>query len=191
MTAPGASTGNDLAWPSGGASTVRPSRIPAPKWGLIIGVAAAIAVLGGGAVGAIILLTALGRGDPVPPPPSPVVQIVAPEVEEAQPVPPAEETVVTITLAGVPEGAQVFLDGALVEGTTLPLPRSAALREVRVELAGHRPWRRMVAPGDDQTVEVALVVLEDDNEEDDRRDEPRVDRPARPRRTFDTAFPGR
>ncbi len=70
-----------------------------------------------------------------------------------------EEEVTTITLEDVPEDAEVFLDGAVVDGRELRLKRSPVLREIRVDHQG-RSWRRMVAPDEDRTLAVELVADE-------------------------------
>lgn len=71
------------------------------------------------------------------------------------------DDVVAVTLREVPEGAAVFFEGARVEGTTLRRPRSAIHREVRVELAGFEPWRRMIEFNEDRDLEVQLIALDE------------------------------
>jgi len=68
------------------------------------------------------------------------------------------ETVVVITLEGVPAGAQVYLDDSEVDGTELRLHPSAAQRPVRVELAGYLPWRRMIEVDESRSYAVRLVA---------------------------------
>ncbi len=91
------------------------------------------------------------------PPDQPSIEVLPEAGAEASPEAGADqEDIVTISLAEVPEGARISLDGAPVEGTELRLPRSGALREVRVELAEHRPWRQMITPDRDRTFLVRL-----------------------------------
>jgi len=53
---------------------------------------------------------------------------------------PEEE--VTVTLVGVPEDAEVYLDGERVDDNELKATRTESMREIRVQLAGRQVWRR-------------------------------------------------
>jgi serine/threonine protein kinase len=84
-------------------------------------------------------------------PPGPVAEeTVAPE-----PAPPAP---ITLTLAELPSGATVYLDGAPVElgpDGTMELPRDGEVRAVAVTAPGRWPWRH-----EHRAAESATVVVE-------------------------------
>lgn len=66
---------------------------------------------------------------------------------------------ITITLEHLPSEARVLYDGAEVSGSVLHLERSSVMRELRVELIGHEPWRRMVTAEQNQSFEVDFVRI--------------------------------
>jgi len=117
------------------------------------------------AIGVVMLLSEQDEPTRPPPPAAAVTSPPAPQdpppapqpelAEEAAPPVTADETI-AITLVGVPDGAQVFLDDVLVEGTVLRASRSSAMHAVRIVFEGHRPWRRSVVFQQDASLTVSL-----------------------------------
>jgi len=148
----------DLAWPDSSPATAAARR----RLYAGIAVGAVLLLLGGGA--AFLAFGPRGEGDrtvPVAVGTSHGGASSTTDGEDAEPSPeeapsPAAEQLVTITLEGVPEGASVTVDGAVVEGTELRLPRSEVSRVLLVELEGHAPFRYMISMLEDRTVAVTL-----------------------------------
>ncbi len=134
---------------------------------------------------------------PIESPVSDTAEILEPTLEQTVPEPAAEE--VAITLVGVPDGARVFLDDELIEGTILRATPSSITRAVRVELADHQPWRRTVVFTRDTSLPVSLEPSEERAAEREAQpsDEPAASRRSKRRRRdrarapFDNRFDGR
>jgi serine/threonine protein kinase len=105
--------------------------------------------LGGGAV-LIALLAAfwMASSSSTAAPPAPTRPVVAK---------PADKTLtVSLKLRGVPEGAQITIDGEST-GDVIELPRGAAEHEVGVEAIGKQPWHMTYVPHTDSVVEVSML----------------------------------
>lgn len=63
---------------------------------------------------------------------------------------------VSITLEGVPQDAEVFLDDTRVEGDAVEIPRSREPRQLRIEALGYETWRRQITPMQSSLIEVAM-----------------------------------
>jgi serine/threonine-protein kinase len=94
-----------------------------------------------------------------------------------EPAPPALPKTITVTLADVPEGAQVMVDGKQVEGSELELPRDGRNRVIKVLAEGKTPWQVVHHASADATYGVLLV------------DEARPSRPPRPEQQAKRARP--
>jgi hypothetical protein len=114
-------------------------------------------------------------GEPVTPPPRSMIPEQAAELRPDDDIAPdlagdsgvaapadgraggrADSGVVSIELVGLPSGAQVFLDDALVPSLPLRLERGGSMRTLRIEAEGFRSFRRVIDPTEDQSIEVAL-----------------------------------
>ena len=144
----------------GGLSTLEPRAQRRVDWR-----AAAIAVMAL-ATGVAVGIHLLG-GRETPPPPAPGAPATA-RVETPPPTAPAVDgkpaaapaTVkthkVSIQLAGLPRSARVTLDGELVEGNPLWVPRSERSLRLRVRAGGKR-FAATVVPSEDRRIEVRLA----------------------------------
>ncbi len=74
-----------------------------------------------------------------------------------------DEALVTIILQNVPDGGVVYVDDESIEGTILRLDQNGVVREVRVDLPYHEPWRRVISPQIDRTYSVKLVPIDEDD----------------------------
>ena len=63
---------------------------------------------------------------------------------------------VTVDLEGLPEDAQVFVDGALVKERPITLQRSDEQRRLEVKAEGYRPFAHVLRPTEDVTIAVIL-----------------------------------
>jgi serine/threonine-protein kinase len=127
---------------AGGVSPV-PARGGVPAWLLPVG-AAIVA-------GALVMLFA-GREPPEPPAPAPA------EAAADQDPPPPEQ--VHVELRGVPDGAQVLVNGKPADGTSLELPNDGHARLIEVQAPGRKPWKVMHPAGNDGDYEVRLPQAE-------------------------------
>ncbi|MGD8859862.1 MAG: protein kinase [Myxococcales bacterium] len=75
---------------------------------------------------------------------------------------------VHVELRGVPEDAQVLVNGKPAGGTSLELPNDGHARLIEVQAPGHKPWKVMHPAGNDGDYEVRLP-------EDERRPAPSED----------------
>lgn len=113
------------------------------------------------AAAVVVLVLGAAAGVAVWLPGEPGPEVAEPAGRDAGPPPlDASEApaTVSIELQGLPPGATVRVDGAIV--TDLPLlhlTRDSTPRTLRVELAGHEPFQHTVVPLDDQHVAVELV----------------------------------
>lgn len=107
--------------------------------------------------------------DPTPVPPAEAQSIDA-NGDQADAGTPVEQTdIAIITLAGVPEDAGVFLDGALVDDHELRLAKNGPMVRLLIEAEGYQPYRRMITPSRSRTVEVELVAEEEAEEAQNER----------------------
>ncbi len=148
-----------------------------PLWAIVTATAFLVGIL---AVGVTLLFVWLGNDDevavgprpdtlpaktlPVPPVPHIENAILTPGPDSAGstkgPVDGGtdhEGDQVEITLADLPPGAAVFVDGHQVDGPVLQIPRGSVEVQLRVELEGHRPWQRTLdSPIQVETISVVL-----------------------------------
>lgn len=91
--------------------------------------------------------------------------IAAPSRTEAPPSPPTaaasqkpadKPLTVSLKLRGVPEGAQITVDGEAT-GDVIELPRGQAEHAVAVEASGKQPWHMTYVPQTDSVVEVTML----------------------------------
>jgi hypothetical protein len=90
--------------------------------------------------------------------------VAAPSTTEAPSLPPtvaaekpADKTLtVSLKLRGVPEGAQVTIDGEAT-GDVIELPRGQAEHAVAVEAIGKQPWHMTYVPQTDSVVDVTML----------------------------------
>lgn len=106
---------------------------------LYLGAAASFAVL------ALIIWASSSASTERPPPPRPAAQARADKTLR-----------VSLKLNGVPEGAQITVDGTPASDV-IELPRSDDEHEVAVEAVGKLPWRMTYVPQTDTVVEVTLL----------------------------------
>ncbi len=66
---------------------------------------------------------------------------------------------VTIELTGLPEHAQITLDGRSVTGTRFQLAKDDSQHELMVTAEGFAPWKRRFVANDDASVDVLLTPL--------------------------------
>lgn len=93
-----------------------------------------------------------------------VFWMASPSSTEAPPAPvqpvaekPVDKTLtVSLKLRGVPQGAQVTIDGEST-GDVIELPRGAAEHDVSVEAIGKQPWHMTYVPETDSVVEVTML----------------------------------
>jgi hypothetical protein len=71
--------------------------------------------------------------------------------------PPAPTGPISIELRGVPDGAQVTVDGIPVAGSTLELARDRRNRVIRVTAPEKAPWQAVHHASSDATYEVMLA----------------------------------
>ncbi|MBI2898371.1 MAG: serine/threonine protein kinase [Deltaproteobacteria bacterium] len=117
-----------------------------------------LVIAGGGA--ALLLLAGilwLARTDP----PSSVVvaKWVPAAAPAAPPSPPTEPEAVpvTISLEGVPPGARVTLDDAVVPELPIRLPARDVMLRLKVEAEGYEPFSQMILPHGDRTIVVTMT----------------------------------
>ena len=168
-----------------------------PVWAVIAGTALFVAAI---AVGATLFMVWLGVNDRAAEAPQPEVLPTktipvtpVPDLDNATlspnpgvpevVLPPGDASVtvvsedIEITLSGLPPNAAVFLGDAPVEGHVLRMRRGGGEIEVRVELAGHRPWRRVLSsPEESSTIDVVLEPDEDAIAKNGKRRDHRRDR---------------
>jgi serine/threonine-protein kinase len=96
--------------------------------------------------------------------------------------PPVEETAgppapvfLRVDLAGLPEGAEVYVDGTLHPERPLHVAEGAGPREIRITAVGYEPWERQVAIHADLglTVQMAGIVHVEEEEEEEGADRPK------------------
>jgi len=68
----------------------------------------------------------------------------------------ARAGVVHIEVAGAPDAAKVFFDGAEVEGRSIRVAPRNVMVPLRVEAPGHEAFAKMITPDRDQRIEVVL-----------------------------------
>lgn len=88
----------------------------------------------------------------------------------------APPTPVVLTLTGLPEGAQITVDGETVSGSRIELSPSDADRTIEVRQDGHQPWTRTVAGDSSHQLAVALTPEPEAEPEPEPEPEPRAER---------------
>jgi serine/threonine-protein kinase len=113
---------------------------------------------------ALVALVAIGvgwavrAGDPAPVEAKWVAPVTATTAAPARGAsPPEAEPSVTIALEGLPEGARVLLDDAVVPELPIRLPPRDVMLRLRVEADGHEPFSQMLTPDRDQTIAVSMA----------------------------------
>ena len=134
-----------------------PSELPRSRTGSWLAAAAASLAL----VGGLLWWGMRGEPDPqavVTPEPTSESPTVEERVEaEAEPPPPtAAPPPANVSLVGLPEGAEVRLDGQPHEGSTLAVPRDGEAHAIEVSAPGHRPWRVERVIESDLMIQVAM-----------------------------------
>ena len=66
---------------------------------------------------------------------------------------------ITVELRGVPDGAQVMVNGRPMGGSKFTLPNDMHARLIEVQASGRTPWRVMHPAGNDATYEVRMPPL--------------------------------
>lgn len=163
-------SGTNMAWQS----RTEPAAASSRRMLLIVGLLLAAFVVVIGAVAVIWLVVAARAAHHEPTsPPRPPITATSPDptqrpVEssssrdaggEATAVEPVETQEIVVSLEGVPEGAQVFLDGTLVEGRELRVPRTGGTHEVRVVQGDRELWRQRVNFENNEAVAVGLPLI--------------------------------
>lgn len=72
-------------------------------------------------------------------------------------VPPTAQAVCVVMLRNLPDGARVYVDGALVEGLPLRLARGNSTHELRIEADGFEEFRHVIDASVDQTIDVVMT----------------------------------
>jgi serine/threonine protein kinase len=85
-----------------------------------------------------------------------VEQVQTPGPTEPAKTPAVDEDTVRITLAGLPNGAEWFLNGRKLRANPFRVPRSALLQTVRVEARGYETFETQVSCAADQEVQVTM-----------------------------------
>ncbi len=137
------------SWSTG---VTTPPRAPRRGWALVLG---AVFLL---ALASVALFWWLRR--PNEPAPTVVAKWVAPPTLDAPPVGaevPAVEASVAIALEGVPAGARVTLDDAVVPELPIRLPPRSVMLRLRIEAEGYEPFTQMILPDRDKTVVVTMT----------------------------------
>jgi serine/threonine-protein kinase len=140
--------------------TIKKSKAP-----LIAVAVVAVIVLAGGGVTAALLLPSLLKGDEKGP--EPIKQVAARETEPAEeaepeqppPEPPAVDPSVPkveLGLVGVPEGAEVTLDGVILGELPADVPKLPRERKLVVEADGYEKWQTSLVLDAPKTVKVDL-----------------------------------
>ena len=122
----------------------------------------AIGAIAAAAIGVVVVMATRG-GDETPKEPAPVVTTPPPPVVPATPKPPVvapdptPQTVI-ITIAGVPEGTEVFAGGMTIGAAPGPvqLPRIAEGMVLTFKADGYLPTSTTVVPDREQTLTVKL-----------------------------------
>ncbi len=144
-----------LSWESGERSRRR------TRWILVAGALTIVA-------GAVTGLLLRGETETVTPPPALAAQTAPADERPPQAAPAPRVATVEITLAGLPEGARVYLDDELRADRPLALTGDGTRRELRVEAEGYEPYRRWIAPREDATIEIELTPAHDQASRDQR-----------------------
>ena len=98
--------------------------------------------------------------DPAPAPTDTIVELPdagpEPEIADAGAPEPEEPTTFTISLSGVPEGAQVLVNGEAIEGTDVVLDAPPRGAEIEVRREGSQTWTHTVGLEPPESLEVTL-----------------------------------
>jgi hypothetical protein len=144
-----------MAWQSGVAA---PPGRPRRSRALLVAALALLALVVGGSI--VALWLAIGRGDGAGAPAPPGVRVASGEPGSARNAGSRAEdqpAIVTVSLEGLPDDVQVFLDGAAVEGRELRHPVSDDDHEVRVVLGDRELWRGTVRFDRDRILAAPMV----------------------------------
>ena len=143
------------------ALTLDAGQAPRSSLGVVIaGVSAGLALLGvaAAALGWVFLRTEPESPREAPEPPglsatdAPIVAAEEPPAEAAS----VDASSVTVTLEGVPEGAEVRIDNELREGSVHQLLADAEPHDIEVRLGDGRTWSMQHRADEDATYEVEL-----------------------------------
>jgi hypothetical protein len=124
----------------------------------------------GAAVVVLLLIWAVipSRNEAPPPPPTPALEK------------PAEQSpTVSLKLHGVPEGAQITIDGERT-GAVIELPRGQAEHAVAIEASGKQPWHMAYIPQTESVVDVSMLDAPPAPPDPPPQAAPRSKRPAPP-----------
>lgn len=157
QTGPGGTTD----WSVTANSEVVPKKSKAPF--IVVGILALLVVIGGGVAAALVLPSLLSKQEPDKQP----IQQVAAQPEEpdrdeeeqtAPPPVPVDPSVpkVQLTLKGVPDGAEVTLDGVILASLPADVPKLTRERKLRVEADGYESWETSLILDAPKTVKVDL-----------------------------------
>jgi hypothetical protein len=132
-----------------------------PRPALVVGLVAAALIVGAAAVFFLVK----GSGAPVVPVIMPPMPLAPPPASAPAPAPATEPKlaparVVSIHVAGAPEGAEILFDGAAVPMNPFSVEPKEALVKLEVRAPGYKAFATMITPSEDREVVVSLAPAE-------------------------------